>query len=405
MKSLLDRADQVLAPTYLRPPTLFVRGDGSWLEDERGEPYLDMTSGIAVNALGHGSAVVREAMRTAADGLVHTSNLFHTAPAIELASELVEHSFADRVFFCNSGAEANEAAIKLARLCGGETRRRVVYFDGAFHGRTFGALAATDRPAIRHAFEPLPLGFARAAFDDDAALGAIDDHTAAVIVEPMQGEGGVRTPRPEWLATLRARCDATGALLIFDEVQCGLGRTGKLWAHEHAGVTPDLMTLAKPLAGGLPMGAVLMTERVAAHVTPGCHATTFGGGPFVASVALAVLREVCRPALLAEVERKGLRLADQLASLEPRGVRELRGRGLLVGVRVHQDAKALVAAAREERLLIVGTSDDVVRFLPALDTPDELLDEAVKRFAHALDRVAVVERNTPATAAAAGGAR
>lgn len=382
---LVRRADAVLAGTYTRPPVPFVSGKGSWLEAEDGRRFLDMTAGIAVNALGHGAPEIAAALREHADGLVHVSNLFHTRPAVELAEALVRRSFASQVFFANSGAEANEGAIKFARLRGGPDRRDVVFFDGAFHGRTMGALAATDRPDYREPFEPLPRGFRRAPWNDPLGLDAIDPGTAAAIVEPLQGEAGIRVPDPEWLAALRRRCDRTGALLVFDEVQCGLGRTGALWAHEEPGVTPDVMTLAKPLAGGLPMGAILLGEEAARSIRPGTHATTFGGGPLVCRVALRVLETIARPAFLSGVRAAGDRLRRGLAGLDSPRVREIRGRGLMVGVRV-TDPGAVRDAAFDEELLVVPAGEDVIRFLPALNVSGEDLDEAVARFRRALSR-------------------
>jgi predicted acetylornithine/succinylornithine family transaminase len=384
---IIALGERVLAPTYARPNILFGSGRGPRLVADDGSEYLDMTSGVAVTALGHSSEVVADALRDAAGGLSHTSNLFHTEPAIRLAADLVECSFADRVFFANSGAEAVEGAIKFARLRAGEGRDTILYFDHSFHGRTFGALAATDRPAAREPFTPLPEGFSRASWNDPGALDRIDESIAAVVVEPVQGEGGVRIADADWLRALRRRCDETGTLLIFDEVQCGMGRTGRLWAYEHSGVEPDLMTLAKPLAGGLPMGAVLMTEDVASAVRPGSHATTFGGGPIVASVARRVLEEIRRPELLDHVARTGAWLVDRLARLEHRNILEVRGVGLLVGIRVESSAR-VVEAARDERLLLVAAADDVVRLLPPLNVTRSDLEEAVRRLDVAIGRSA-----------------
>lgn len=385
--TVLARADAI-APTYRRPSRLFVQGRGAELQDAEGRRYLDMTSGIGVLALGHRSPVVTRALRRAASGLVHVSNLFHTAPPIELAAALVERSFADRVFFCNSGAEAVEGALKFARLAAGPERYTVVSFAGSFHGRTFGALSATDRPAQQQPFEPLAGGFRSVAWNDEAALAAIDATTAAVIVEPIQGEGGIRVPSSGWLQALRRRCDQLGALLIFDEVQCGLGRTGQLWAHQHFGVEPDLMTLAKPLAGGLPMGAVLMTERVASAISPGCHATTFGGGPLVSSVAREVLETVSAPAFLQRVRERGRLLRRLLEKLPEPPVREIRGQGLFVGVRLAVPPARVVSAALEQGLLLVAAGDDVVRLLPPLDVRAHELERAVTLLERAL-RVAM----------------
>lgn len=381
---LLELADRVLAPTYARPSHVFVSGSGCWLEDASGERFLDMATGIAVNALGHASDEIAGALTQGARGLVHVSNMFHTAPAIELAAELVEHSFAKKVFFANSGSEANEGAIKFARLHGGDARRKVVYFEGSFHGRTLGSLAATDREDFRDPFTPVAGGFEKAAWDDLSALSAIDGSTAAAIVEPIQGESGIRVPDSDWMRALRRRCDETGTLLIFDEVQCGLGRSGTLWAHEGFAVAPDIMTLAKPLAGGLPMGAVLLGETAANTVKPKSHATTFGGGPLVASVALSVFRTISRPDFLAEVRRKGELLRGKLEGIDSPHVAEIRGRGLFLGVKIRGDLSAARERAFEQRLLLVPAGDNVLRFLPPLNAPDTDLEEAVARLSRAL---------------------
>ena len=381
---LVRTADRVIAPTYTRPPVVFEDGDGCWLRSQGGDRYLDLTTGIAVTSLGHGNATVRDALHEAADGLLHTSNLFHTAAPIRLARALTDRSFAEQVFFCNSGAEAVEGAIKFCRLAR-PGRGDVVYFGHSFHGRTLGALAATDKPSIKEPFEPLTPGFHRAPFDDLDALEIIDEDVCAVIVEPVQGEGGVRPASSEWLAALRARCDGVGALLIFDEIQCGLGRTGTLWAHEPSGITPDVMTLAKPLAGGLPMGAILLGPAVAPHVTPSCHGSTFGGGPVVSAVALAVLERLSDPELLEGVRVREAHLRRRLVQAMQDRIREVRGRGLLLGVKFDRPARDIVRAALEHHLLVVPAADDVVRLLPPLDVPLTDLDEAVVRLTRALD--------------------
>lgn len=386
----VTRAERVLAPTYARPPREFVSGSGSALYDAEGERFLDMTSGVAVNALGHGSPLIAEALREAADGLIHTSNLFHTRPAARLAELLVEHSFADRVFFCNSGAESVEAAIKFAMIHGGPLRKKVVAFRGSFHGRTVGALSVTDMPEHHRMFD-VTLLRAFAPFNDPAALERIDETTCAVIVEPIQGEGGVRAADAGWLRRLRERCTRTGTLLIFDEVQVGLGRTGKLWAHEWSGVTPDLLTVAKPLAGGLPMGAVLLSEGVAASLRPGLHATTFGGGPLVASVGARVVEHVAAPEFLAEVRAKADFVRELLAALPQ--VAEVRGQGLLLGLRLNlpgvaAPAKATVAEAFSRRLLLVAARDDVVRLIPPLNVTRDELREAVQLLGETLEHLA-----------------
>jgi acetylornithine/succinyldiaminopimelate/putrescine aminotransferase len=311
---------------------------------------------------------------------VHTSNLFRTAPAEALARELADRSFADRVFFCNSGAEANEAAFKFARRWagtqGGSAKHEIVALRGAFHGRLFGALAATDRPSMQQPFEPLMPGVRFVPVDDPEALEEAVSRggTAAIIAEPVQGEGGVKPLTPAFARALRAAADRANALLIFDEVQCGLGRTGALFAYHHLGVEPDLLSLAKPLAGGLPMGATLLTERVAASVQPGDHATTFGGGPLVASVALEVVQRIGAPAFLAAVRARGAQLGERLGALRQLPtVTEVRGLGLMWGIELTVPAGPVVAAALGAGLLITTAGERVVRLLPPLTiTPDEI---------------------------------
>jgi predicted acetylornithine/succinylornithine family transaminase len=381
-------ATGALLEVYRRTGPVFTAGEGCRLIAEDGTRYLDFTAGIAVNALGYGSPVVADAIREALDaGLVHTSNLFHTRPAAELAEWLVERSFADRVFFCNSGAEANEGAFKFARRwareTGGEQKTEIVAFHGGFHGRTMGALAATDRPAYQAPFRPLMPGVRFGVVGDVAGADRLirPERTAAVVIEPLQAEGGVLAVPPAFLKALRYLCDEAGALLIFDEVQVGLGRTGTLWAHEQFGVTPDLMTVAKPLAGGLPMGAVLMTERVAETIQPGDHATTFGGGPLVASAALATVRTIGEPAFLDEVQRKGHLLANLLQKLvlnHLTRVKDVRGVGLIWGVEIDGPAGEVVGRALEAGLLVCSAGPNVVRIVPPLVIGDAELAEGVQ---------------------------
>jgi predicted acetylornithine/succinylornithine family transaminase len=376
------QSDDALLPVYKQPSTVFVGGEGSYLISEEGKRFLDFTAGIAVNALGYGDPELTAAIRAALDtGLIHTSNLYRTRPGAELAAWLVEHSFADRVFFSNSGAEANEGAFKFARrwaLEHGDTEKHeIVAFRHSFHGRTFGALAATDRPGYQEPFRPLMPGVRFCEPGDVAGFDALTsaERTAAVIIEPIQAEGGVHPVPVEFLAHVREVCDRVGALLIFDEVQVGLGRTGVLWAHEATGVTPDIMTVAKPIAGGLPMGAILLTERVAEAIRPGDHATTFGGGPLVASAALAVCRKVGDPGFLAEVRRKGELIAGELAALalQRDDIVAIRGSGLIWGIETKGDAGPAVAAAFEAGLLLVSAGPKVIRVLPPLVIRDEEL--------------------------------
>ncbi len=361
-----------------------VRGEGTRVWDDAGRAYLDFAAGIAVTALGHGSPVVRRAVDAALDrGLIHTSNLYRTEPAQELAGLLVEHAFPGGVFFCNSGGEANEAALKFARRWArerhGPGRTGFVAFRGSFHGRLFGTLAATDRPAYREPFEPVMPGVRFADLGDlEGVARLLDEHpTCAVLVEPVQGEGGIVPVPDDFLAGLRELCDRTGTLLVFDEVQCGLGRTGRLFGWQHAGVVPDVMTLAKPLAGGFPMGAVVASTEVATSLRPGDHATTFGGGPVVASAATAVVRTVAEPAFLEAVREKGARLRAGLEALDHPSVEGVRGRGLMLGLVLRDEAGPVVARAREGGLLLVGAGPRVVRFVPPLTVSDAEIDEAV----------------------------
>jgi len=382
----MSTGSSALLGVYRPAGPVFVSGEGCWLVSEEGDRYLDFTSGIAVNALGYGDPAVADAIRAALDsGVIHTSNLFRTRPAGELAEWLVEHSFADRVFFCNSGAEANEGALKFARRWaraeGHEDRTDVIAFRGSFHGRTMGALAATDRPAYQAPFLPLMPGVHFASVGDVDGVRALlaGGRVAAVIIEPVQVEGGVLPVPPAFLQALRTMCYEAGALLVFDEVQVGLGRTGTLWAHEQAGVTPDLMTLAKPLAGGLPMGAVLLTERVAAALQAGDHGTTFGGGPLVASAALAACRKIGDAEFMAEVRRKSHELANGLGglALSNRKVRDVRGAGMVWGVEVEGPAADVVARALEAGLLLCTAGTNVVRLLPPLVASDDELRRGI----------------------------
>jgi acetylornithine/N-succinyldiaminopimelate aminotransferase len=362
--------DSALLGVYRPASPVFIAGRGSRLIAEDGREFLDFASGIAVNALGYGDEGIAEAFAVGvASGLVHVSNLFRTRPAAELAAELVKLSFADRVFFCNSGAEANEGAFKFARKWarqqGGPGKHEIVALSNGFHGRLFGSLAATDRPAYQQPFEPLMPGVRIIPVGDEAAAreAISPERTAAIIAEPVQGEGGV-VPLPTAFARLlRSLADESNALLIFDEVQCGLGRTGRLWAHEALGVTPDLLTVAKPLAGGLPMGAVLMTERVASVMKPGDHATTFGGGPLVARIALEVVRW------------KSERLRHLLEDLRSRqSVKTIRGIGLMWGIELHTEAAPVIAGALERGLIVISAGPNVVRLVPPLSIEPAELD-------------------------------
>src|SRR5213594_4539710 len=320
---------------YARQPVAFVRGRGAELWDADGKRYLDFFAGLAVNNLGHCHPAVVEAIRAQATTLLHASNVYYTAPAVELAALLCRHSFAERVFLCNSGAEANEAAMKLARRWGSEhgSRYEILATVGSFHGRTFATLTATGQEKYHTGFLPLLPGVRLVPYDDLPAMeAAVRDETVAIMVEPIQGEGGVVVPAPGYLAWLRALTERRDVLLILDEIQCGLGRTGRLFAHEHAGITPDIMTLAKALGGGLPIGATCTTERVAAAFTPGAHGSTFGGNPVACAAAIAALLALAEPELLEHVRRVGQHFRSRLEALVGRhGVREVRGMGLMLG--------------------------------------------------------------------------
>lgn len=385
--------------TYRRPEFVLVRGEGARLFDSEGRAYLDGMSGIAVNALGHQDPQVVATIQAAADGLIHVSNLYHTQPQALLARSLVEQSFADRVFFCNSGTEAVEGALKFARKYAryafpqrGETRTRILAFSGSFHGRSMGALSTTATEKYRAPFEPLIPGVRFAPFNDpDAAEKAITHDVCAVIVEPVQGEGGVHPATAGFLESVRAACDRAAALLIFDEIQCGLGRTGYLWAHQAYGVTPDLMALAKPLAGGLPMGAALMTQAVADAITPGDHGSTFAAGPLVCQVARVVLERVSAPDFLAAVREKGQHLARRLSALVEASplAQEARGRGLMWGIECQVEAAPIIAAGYRHGILVGSAGPNVVRLLPPLTITRAELDELVDRLEAAFEEVEI----------------
>ena len=385
MDDIIQTEHDYLLQVYARPDIVFTGGQGSTLYDSRGNAYLDCVAGIAVNALGYADPELTAVAQQAAGGLWHVSNLYHTAPAARLAKLLVETSgFAQRVHFSLCGASANEGAFKFARKYGrtrhGEGKFHIVSFSNAFHGRLFGSLAATPRPKYQQAFEPLMPGVRVAEFNNLAsAAAAIQDDVCAVIVEPLQGEGGIHSATPEFLQGLRDLCNAHDALLIFDEVQCGLGRTGTLWAWHDSGVAPDLLTSAKPLAGGLPMGAILMTQRVADVMAVGDHASTFAGGPFVATVAEAVVRRISQPAFLAEVRRKGEVLKERLEEINSPHVLDVRGRGLLLGLQLDIPAGDVVKAGFAHGLVLVNAGPDVLRLAPPLVITDAELGTVVER--------------------------
>jgi acetylornithine aminotransferase len=368
---------------YARNPVTFVRGRGCELWDTEGKRYLDFFAGLAVNALGHCHPAVVEAVHAHVATLLHVSNLYHTEPTARLARLLCEHSFADRVFLCNSGAEANEAAIKLVRRWGadhGGGRFEILATHGSFHGRTLATLTATGQEKYHQGFQPLLPGIRLVPFGDVRALAeAVRDETVAILLEPIQGEGGVVLPDPAYLPAVRRLADERGLLLILDEVQSGLGRTGRLFAHEHSGITPDVMTLAKALGGGLPIGAMCATERVAAAFSPGTHGSTFGGNPVACAAAAATLTRIADPAFLDHVRTVGAHLRGQLDALSGRhaAITSVRGAGLMLGALLDRPGADIVRRALERGLLINCTAATVLRFLPPLVIDKVQIDEGI----------------------------
>ena len=386
----MTRSQQVFLNTYARQPVVLVRGKGARLWDLDGKEYLDFLAGIAVCNLGHAHPRITAAVSEQVQELVHVSNLYYTLPQIRLAERLVQLSFADRVFFGNSGAEANEGAIKLCRRYSrekfGRNRYKILCAQNSFHGRTIATLSATGQEKFWQGFEPLLPGFAFVPYNDlEAMEAAIDAETCAILVEPIQGEGGVKIPAPEYLPGLRQLCDQHELLLVLDEIQVGLGRTGKLFAYEHFELQPDIITLAKALANGLPIGALLVTEELAQGFVPGTHASTFGGGPVITAAALAVLDILAQPEFLAEVSAKGEYFREGLRQLQARHnfIKEIRGLGLIIGVELDRDGVPMVDLCREKGALINCTQGNILRFLPPLIVSREEID----RLLNILDEV------------------
>jgi acetylornithine/N-succinyldiaminopimelate aminotransferase len=381
-------------PTYGRQDVVFERGEGSWLISTTGERYLDFASGVAVNALGHAHPHLVEALTKQAATLWHTSNLYRVAGQERLAERLCAETFADKVFFCNSGAEACEGAIKTARRYhfanGNPEMTRIITFKGAFHGRTLATIAAAGNEKYLEGFGPDMPGFDNLPFGDhEALLAAITPETAAIMIEPVQGEGGIRVVPNQCLKGLRELCDKHGLLLIFDEVQCGVGRTGKLFAHEWAGIQPDIMAIAKGIGGGFPVGAFMATAEAAKGMVPGTHGSTFGGNPLAMAVGNAVLDVVLEPGFLEAVQHKALRFKQELARIKdehPDKIEEIRGSGLLMGVRLKSGFASgdLVKAATAEKFLTVGAGDNVVRLIPPLNIADADIAEAASKLSKAL---------------------
>lgn len=392
-----------LLPTYARVDLAFERGEGAWLTATNGERYLDFTSGVAVNALGHAHPRLIEAITMQAQKVSHVSNLFRIPEGERLAERLCQLSFADTVFFGNSGAEANECAIKMARkyqsAAGRPERYRIITFESAFHGRTLATLAATGQKKYLEGFGPVVDGFDQlAAGDIEAVKKAVTDKTAAIMIEPIQAEGGVRVIDPQFLKALRDICDQSGLLLIFDEVQTGMGRTGELFAYQRTGVTPDIMTLAKAIGGGFPFGACLATAEAAKGMTAGTHGSTFGGNPLAMAAGNAVLDVMTAPGFLEQVRKTALLLKQRLAELKdryPRIILELRGEGLLIGLRVGVPNTDMVNELREEHLLVAGAGDNVVRLLPPLIIGDKEVTEAISMIERACARLAKENERAP----------
>jgi acetylornithine/N-succinyldiaminopimelate aminotransferase len=383
MTDWIAEEHRYLFQNYGRQPVVIERGQGARAWDVDGNEYLDFVGGVAVNVLGHSHPSVVRAIAEQAARVIHTSNLFYTTPMIQLARLLVEQSGLDRAFFCNSGTEAVEAAIKLARRWGHDTTGgafEIITTTDSFHGRTLGALSATGNQRYREPFEPLVPGFRIVPWNDlEAVRQATTDRTVAIMVEPIQGEGGVNMPAPGYLAALRTWCDDRGLLLIFDEVQTGIGRTGTFFAFEYFGVRPDIMALAKGLAGGVPIGAVLARDEIAAHFVKGDHGSTFGGNPLAAAAALATVREVLAPGFLERTRAASARIMERLRSLEDRYslVTEVRGRGMLLALGLARDCSAeVVDEARRRGLLINNVRPNAIRLMPPLTVSDDEIDRA-----------------------------
>jgi len=383
--TLMALSEQYVANTYARYPVLLVRGKGTRVWDLEGEEYLDFVSGLAVCNLGHCHPKVVKAIQDQAEKLIHVSNFYYIEPQIQLASLLCKHSFADKVFFCNSGAEANEGAMKLARKYAkekmGKDRHEIITMERSFHGRTLATLTATGQEKFHKGYEPLMPGFKYVPFNDIGAVkNAIDSKTCAVMLEPIQGEGGVNCPSEGYLKALREICDKKGLLLIFDEVQVGMGRTGKLFAYEHDEVEPDMLTLAKSLAGGVPIGALLIKRGIADSFKPGDHASTFGGNPLATAAGVAALTTILEEGMLENCQKMGDYFISQLEEIKKKFpfVKEVRGKGLILGMELKIDGGSIVKEMLKKKILINCTMGNVLRFLPPLIVTKEEIDRVIK---------------------------
>ncbi|MBP1695809.1 MAG: acetylornithine aminotransferase [Deltaproteobacteria bacterium] len=384
-QTLMMLSEQYVAHTYARYPVVLVRGKGTRVWDQEGEEYLDFVSGLAVCNLGHCHPRVVKTIQGQAEKLIHVSNFYYIEPQIQLASLLCKHSFADKVFFCNSGAEANEGAFKLARKFAkektGKDRYEIITMERSFHGRTLATLAATAQEKFHKGYEPLMPGFKYVPFNDMGAVKkAIDPKTCAVMVEPIQGEGGVNCPSEGYLKALREICDENSLLLIFDEVQVGMGRTGKLFAYEHEGVEPDILTLAKSLAGGVPIGALLIKKGIADSFKPGDHASTFGGNPLATAAGVAALTAILEEGMLENCRKMGNYFLSELDKMKNQFpfIKEVRGKGLILGMELKIDGSSIVKEMLKKRILINCTMGNVLRFLPPLIVTQEEVDQVVK---------------------------
>ena len=391
-------------PTYNRAPLSFVKGEGSWLIEADGRRFLDLGAGIAVNALGHAHPALVAALTEQAGNLWHTSNLYHIPQQEALADKLVAHTFADTVFFTNSGTESCELAVKMVRKYwhdkGHPERVALIAFEGSFHGRSSAGIAAAGSEKMTNGFGPLLPGFTHLPWGDlEAVEAAITDHTAGVMIEPVQGEGGIRPATDQFLKELRALCDAKGIMLILDEVQCGMGRTGKLFAHEWAGITPDVMLVAKGIGGGFPLGCVLATEEAASGMTAGTHGSTYGGNPLACAVGNAVMDHVADEAFLSEVNRKAgffRQKLEALVALHPDVLESVRGQGLMLGLKCKAPNADLVQAGYVSLVATVPAADNVVRLLPPLTITDDEIAEAIERLDQAASAVARQHMSEPA---------
>jgi len=379
--NIIKNSLRYLVNNYFRFPIVLVRGEGCKVWDVDGKEYIDFASGLGTTNLGHCHPKIIEAVKDQVETLIHISNFYHIVPQVEMAMLLVENSFADRVFFCNSGAEANEAAIKLARKYSrdryGDQRYEVISTRGSFHGRTIASLSATCQEKLWKGFEPMLVGFQYVPFDNiEETEKAISDKTCAIIVEPIQGEGGVNIPSEGYLKKLRGLCDKNNLLLIFDEVQTGMGRTGKLFAYEHENVSPDIMTLAKSLGGGLPIGAMLATNDVAETFTPGSHGSTFGGNPLACAAGIAALKVILEENLLENCSKVGNYFIDRLKGLQMKYdfIKDLRGRGLMIGMEIDFEGKKIVELCAEKGFIINCTMERTLRFLPPLMIGEKEVD-------------------------------